>query len=86
MNFPLDELEVTAADQIAASRYAVVVARSDQDGVFIASAPDIPNLHTHGLTREATAKAADEVIALWIAGAREMGDVVPSPRFRVVVN
>jgi hypothetical protein len=43
--------------------------------------PDIPNLHTHGATREAAATAADEVVALWITGARETAIPVPPPRF-----
>lgn len=75
------ELAVTDADHLAARRYAVVIEWSDEDGIFIASVPDFPNVHTHGVTREAAVKAVDEVTALWIAGARETGDAVPSPRF-----
>src|SRR5689334_5699174 len=78
---PYGELEVTAEDRAAASQYAAVIEWSDLDGVYVATVPDIPNLHTHGATREAAAKATDEVVALWIAGARETDIPVPVPRF-----
>ena len=58
---------------------------SDGDGVYVVTVPDIPNLHTHGATREAAATAADEVVALWIAGAREPAIPVPPPRFSALL-
>lgn len=81
MDRPYAELEATDEDRAAASRYAAVIEWSDADEVYVATVPDIPNLHTHGSTREAAATAADEVTALWIAGARETHVPVPSPRF-----
>jgi len=75
------ELDVTDEDRAVASRYAAVIEWSDLDGIYVATVPDIPNLHTHGATREAAATAADEVAALWIAGARETELPVPPPRF-----
>lgn len=75
------ELEVKDEDRAAASRYAAVIEWSELDCVYVATVPDIPNLHTHGATREAAATAADEVTALWIAGARETEVAVPPPRF-----
>jgi predicted RNase H-like HicB family nuclease len=79
------ELEVTDEDRAAASRYAAVIEWSDTDGVYVVTVPDIPNLHTHGATREAAATAADEVVALWIAGARETAIPVPPPRFSALL-
>lgn len=81
MDRPYGELEVTAEDRAAASRYAAVIEWSEIDKVYVATVPDIPNLNTHGATREAAATAADEVIALWIAGARETAVLVPPPHF-----
>jgi predicted RNase H-like HicB family nuclease len=78
-------LEVTDEDRATASRYAAVIEWSDTDGIYVATVPDIPNLHTHGATREAAATAADEVIALWIAGARETTIPVPPPRFSALL-
>jgi DNA-binding transcriptional regulator YiaG len=75
------ELDVTDEDRAAASRYAAAIEWADVDGIYVATVPDIPNLHTHGATREAAATAADEVAALWIAGARETEIPVPPPRF-----
>lgn len=81
MDRPYGVLEVTEEDWAAASRYAAVIEWSDLDNVYVATVPDIPNLHTHGATREAAATASDEVVALWIAGARETNIPVPKPRF-----
>lgn len=81
MDRPYATLEVTAEDRLAASRYAAVIEWSALDGVYVTTMPDIPNLHTHGATREAAATAADEVTALWLAGARETDVSVPPPRF-----
>lgn len=80
MDAPYGELKVTNEDRAAASRYAAVIEWSAPDGVYVVTVPDIPNLHTHGTTREAAA-AADEGTALWIAGAREIAIPVPLPRF-----
>ena len=84
MDRPYAELAVTDEDRAVASRYAAVIEWSDTDGVYVVTVPDIPNLHTHGVTREAAATAADEVTALWIAGARETKIAIPPPRFSAV--
>lgn len=81
MDRPHAELDVSDEDRTAASRYAAVIEWSDIDGIYVATVPDIPNLHTHGASREAAATAVDEVTALWIAGARETEIPLPPPRF-----
>jgi hypothetical protein len=55
LNWPYGEIAVTDEDRAAARRYAAVIEWSDRDGVYVATVPDIPNLHTHGATREAAA-------------------------------
>jgi DNA-binding transcriptional regulator YiaG len=75
------QIDVTEHDVAAACRYAMVIEWSEEDAVFVVSVPDLPGLHTHGATREEAAVMGDEVIALWIAGARATGRPVPSPRF-----
>lgn len=86
MDRPYATLEVTAEDRLAASRYAAVIEWSDVARVYVATVPDIPNLHTHGATREAAATAADEVTALWMAGARETHVSVPPPRYSALAQ
>ena len=81
MERPYAEIEVSDEDRAVAIRYAAVIEWSEIDGVYVATVPDIPNLHTHGATREAAATAADAVTALWIAGARETHVSVPPPRY-----
>jgi DNA-binding transcriptional regulator YiaG len=81
MDDGIEWIDVTEADSAAARRYALVIEWSGEDDAFVVSVPDIPRLYTHGATREEAATAGNEVIALWIAGARETGVAVPPPEF-----
>ena len=63
-------------------RYEIIVYWSDEDGVFIAEAPELPGCITHGDTQETALANAKEAIRLWIDTAREFGDVVPEPKGR----
>lgn len=63
-------------------RYEIIVYWSDEDGVFIAEAPELPGCITHGDTQETALANAKEAIRLWIETAREFGDVVPEPKGR----
>jgi DNA-binding transcriptional regulator YiaG len=74
-------LDITEDDCKAALRYAIVIEWSPPDEALVVSVPDLPNLHTHGSTREDAAMMGTEAIALWIAGARSSGVPVPPPTF-----
>lgn len=74
-------IDVDEDDVNAALRYAVVIEWSPEDEAFVVSVPDIPDLHTHGATREEAAAMGDDAIALWIAGARATGVAAPPPAF-----
>lgn len=74
-------VDVGQQDVAAARRYALVVEWSSEDDAFVVSVPDIPDLHTHGATREEAAAMANEAVALWLAGARATGVAIPPPAF-----
>lgn len=74
-------LDITQDDIDVALQYAVVIEWSVEDDAFVVSVTDLPDLHTHGATREEAATMANEVIALNIAGARADGSKLPAPRF-----
>ncbi len=74
-------IEVREEDARAALRFAQIIEWSPEDDAFVVSVPDIPDLHTHGATREEAAAMGNEAIALWIAGARETGIPTPTPMF-----
>ena len=77
-------LDITEEDCKAALGYAMVIEWSPPDDAFVVSVPDLPNLHTHGSTREDAATMGTEASALWIAGARNTGVPVPPPTFSVL--
>ena len=45
-------IEVREEDARAALRFAQIIEWSPEDDAFVVSVPDIPDLHTHGATRE----------------------------------
>ena len=62
--------------------YEVVIYWSDEDGVFIAEAPELPGCMAHGVTQEAALANAQDAIRLWIDTAKEFGDPIPKPMGR----
>lgn len=58
-------------------RYALVIEWSDEDQKFLAIAPDLPGLVTHGKTRAEAAEMGEEAIAIWLFGE----DNPPAARF-----
>ena len=63
-------------------KYEIVIYWSDEDGVFIAEAPELPGCMAHGDTQAAALEQIGEAIALWLETAREFGDPIPEPTGR----
>lgn len=63
-------------------RYEIIVYWSDEDGGFIAEAPELPGCIAHGDTQEIAPANSKEAIRLWIDTAREFGDAIPEPKGR----
>jgi predicted RNase H-like HicB family nuclease len=64
------------------NKYEVIIYWSNEDGAFVAEAPELPGCAAHGPTQEAALANAQEAIRLWIETAEEFGDPVPEPRGR----
>jgi predicted RNase H-like HicB family nuclease len=58
-------------------RYALVIEWSDEDQAFLATAPDLPGVRTHGSRRAEAAEMGEEVVTLWLHGRGEH----PAARF-----
>ena len=58
-------------------RYPVTIGWSDEDGCYIAQAPDLPGCLADGPTYEAA--AAWEAMRIWLYVAREEGWTIPRP-------
>ncbi len=62
-------------------RYSMQIAWSPEDNVYIVAVPEIPGLHTHGVTYEEAVTMGQEAIDMYLAAFRNTGRVAPSPRF-----
>ena len=81
MDDTVDRRDLTSDELAAAHRYAIVIEWSPEDDAFVVSVPDMPDLHTHGATREEAAMMGDEAIAVWLAADKKLGIEAPTPRF-----
>lgn len=78
----MSEPRTTTAEQYAAAKpYAIVIEWSDEDQVYIATAPDIRGCRTHGATRDEAARMGEEAVALALAAQARHGLPAPAPRF-----
>lgn len=66
------------------TRYEVIIYWSDEDGAFIAEAPELPGCAADGPTREAALRNLEVVIEEWIDTARSLGRPIPQPKGRLV--
>ncbi len=63
--------------------YAIIVYWSEEDGVWIAEAPDLKPCTAHGDTPEAAVAELRVAMEAWLAVARERGLAIPKPRFHI---
>jgi predicted RNase H-like HicB family nuclease len=75
------DAEMKREDLAAARPYAIVIEWSDEDGVYIATVPDIRGCRTHGATRDEAARMGEEAIAMVLASRANHGIAAPEPRF-----
>ena len=61
-------------------KYVIVIYWSNDDGAFVAEAPELPGCMAHGDTRETALENIDQAVQLWIDTAKEFGDEVPKPK------
>lgn len=66
----------------AISKYEVIIFCSEEDQVFIAEVPELPDCIAHGDTYESALHNATEALQLWIETDLEFGDPTPEPTGR----
>ena len=62
--------------------YPIEVYWSDEDGAWIAVAPDLPYCTSHGPTPHEAVAEVEDAIAAWIQVAKSTGREVPRPSLR----
>lgn len=60
-------------------KYYVHIYWDDYDKIFVAEVPELPGCATHGDTKEEAIRQAEDAIATWLDGAREIGKKIPEP-------
>lgn len=68
------------SDQRDPARYTLVIEWSDEDGVYIATTPELPGCRTHGGTRAEALRKGEEIVAEWLDIAAERRWAIPEPR------
>lgn len=81
MTDTVDRSPLRPKELAEARRYALVIEWSDEDQIFLVSAPDLPGMVTHGRTRAEAAEMGEEATAVWISATRSLGRSIPAPRF-----
>ena len=61
-------------------KYELIIYWSNEDGAFVAEAPELPGCAAHGETQEAALANICQAIDLWLETAREFGDPIPEPK------
>lgn len=64
------------------NRYAMIVFWSDEDGAWVADAPDLKSCSAFGDTPEEAVAELHVAMDAWLASAREAGHAIPAARYR----
>ena len=66
----------------AVTPYLIEVYWSDEDGAWIAVAPDLPHCTSHGPTPHEAVAEVEDAIAAWLEAAKSMGRDIPQPSLK----
>ena len=66
------------------TKYEIILYWSDEDGAFIAEAPELAGCASDGVSRQEALANLEVVIAEWLETARELGRPIPEPKGRLL--
>ena len=67
------------------SHYHINIFWSDEDGAFVADAPDMDSCSALGRTPEGALKELRRAMKAWLAAARRAGRPIPKARYRPAI-
>jgi len=65
-------------------KYEIILYWSQEDEAFVAEVPELPGCAADGQTYHEAVANAEEVMALWIKTAKELGRPIPEPKGRLM--
>lgn len=65
-------------------KYKVIIYWSPDDQAFIAEAPELPGCAADGQTYQEALSNLEQTIIEWIETVRELGQVIPEPKGRLL--
>ena len=68
------------------NKYPIIVFWSDEDGVWIANAPDLKQCSAHGATPEEAVRELATAMELWIEAVKAAGEPLPEPHHRPTLD
>lgn len=63
-------------------KYELIIYWSNEDGAYVAEAPELPGCKAHGDTQENALRNINQAMELWLETAHEFGRPVPQPKGR----
>ncbi|MCJ7796002.1 MAG: type II toxin-antitoxin system HicB family antitoxin [Thermoleophilia bacterium] len=66
------------------TKYEIIMYWSDDDGPFVAEAPELPGCMADGATYEEALAKVNLVVQEWIETASELGRPIPRPKGRLI--
>ena len=66
------------------NKYEVIIYWSEDDGAFVAEAPELPGCMADGKTHREALANLEVIIDEWIATARDLGRDLPQPCGRLM--
>jgi predicted RNase H-like HicB family nuclease len=73
------KLRIASQGMSSLDRYYVCIWWSDEDGVFVASMPELPGCMADGQTQTEALANLREVAGIWIETAQQLDRAVPQP-------
>ena len=66
------------------TKYEIIIYWSEDDGAFIAEAPELPGCMADGQTYHEALVALESIIQDWIETAQSLGRPIPQPKGRLL--
>ncbi len=61
-------------------KFEIIIYWSDEDGLYVAEAPELPGCAAHGATYDEALQSIRDAMSLWLDVAREFGNHIPEPK------